>query len=199
MATPSPQFFQFDDEAITYQVVYWEEFVALCQQVGEQIVAADQKIDALVSLAKGGWPIGRIVADVLGVRQGYSIGMETYSGINVHASEPVVYQDISSQVVVGKTVLLVDDVADSGVSLRFAQQHLIALGAARVVTATSFFKPHSSIRPDFFAAETTAWILFPFERYESRKLLSKRWAAAGVTAEEIEKRLLQLDLAPEST
>jgi len=86
MATPSPQFFQFDDEAITYQVVYWEEFVALCQQVGEQIVAADQKIDALVSLAKGGWPIGRIVADVLGVRQGYSIGMETYSGINVHAA-----------------------------------------------------------------------------------------------------------------
>lgn len=199
MATPKEQFFKFDNDPVTYQVVYWEEFVALCQQVGEMIKAAEQEIDVLVSLAKGGWPIGRIVADVLGVRQGYSIGMETYSGINQHAAEPKIYQDINQSVVQGKTVLIADDVADSGVSLNFARQHLMSLGAQRVVTATTFFKPHSSIRPDFFAEETTAWILFPFEQAESRALLSKRWAAAGLTADEITTRLQQLDLAPKST
>lgn len=185
--------FQFPQEKTTYRVVQWDEFVALSQAAALRVLADDKQFDVIVALAKGGWPIGRIFADVLGVRRGLSLGLQTYTGIDTHA-EPKIYQEIAAESVAGKNVLITDDVADSGVSLQFAVQYLLTLGAAEVTTATCFYKPHSQVVPDFYGAETSDWIIFPFEACETVALLQKRWLAAGVSSEEVMRRFEQFEL-----
>ena len=189
--------FTFPQEDITYRVVPWDEFIALSQTAALAVLAAGKQFDVIVTLAKGGWPIGRIFADVLGIRRGLSLGLQTYTGIDTHAAEPKIYQEIAAESVAGKKVIITDDVADSGVSLQFAKQHLLDLGAAEVTTVTCFYKPHSAVVPDFYAAETTNWIIFPFDACETVTLLRKRWLAAGVAADEVPRRFAEFKLTTE--
>jgi hypoxanthine phosphoribosyltransferase len=68
----------------------------------------------------------------------------------------------------------VDDVSDSGESLKVALEHLNACGAKAIKTATLYYKPHSIFKPDFFIVQTEQWIIFPWERLENtRRLLDE--------------------------
>jgi hypoxanthine phosphoribosyltransferase len=76
-----------------------------------------------------------------------------------------------SEDVSGKKVLVVDDVSDTGESLKAARDHVLERGASDVRTVTVYFKPDSSFKPDFFANSTADWIIFPWERLEATRLL----------------------------
>jgi hypoxanthine phosphoribosyltransferase len=119
-----------------------------------------------------------------------SIGVKFYTGINQRLVQPEIYQALPVEVS-GENVLLFDDVADTGESLKFVTQHLLDHGAASVKTATLLYKPHSSIKPDFFSAETSTWIIFPYDLVESITTLGRKWQKAGLTIPEIEQRLEQ--------
>lgn len=54
--------------------------------------------------------------------------------------------------------LVVDDIADTGITLQ-------KVGNA-CLTATLYYKPHSTVMPTFYIRETTKWIVFPWERYD---------------------------------
>jgi hypoxanthine phosphoribosyltransferase len=74
----------------------------------------------------------------------------------------------------GKRVLIVDEVADTGKSLKMVREHIVQEGAEEVKTATVYYKPWSVVRPDYFAKETSDWIVFPWEIKETlRKIIAK--------------------------
>jgi hypoxanthine phosphoribosyltransferase len=116
-----------------------------------------------------------------------------YIDIGKRLTEPRVYQDLPLSVS-GKNVLIFDDVADSGGSLVFVKKLLEERDAQKVRTATLFYKPKSVIKPDYFAAQTAAWILFPFERVEMGQLLASKWQEQGIKPMEIKKRVDRLKL-----
>jgi hypothetical protein len=84
-----------------------------------------------------------------------------------------------SQDIRGKRVLVVDDVSDTGESLKVALDHMLDKGATGVKTVTVYYKPHSTFKPDFFADSTSDWIIFPWERLEATKLLLEEARSAG--------------------
>lgn len=53
------------------------------------------------------------------------------------------------------SVLIVDDIADTGVTLD-GKQFLFPI-------ATLFYKPRSIVKPTFYVEETSDWIVFPWE------------------------------------
>ncbi len=71
---------------------------------------------------------------------------------------------------------MVDDVSDQGDSLLALIDLLRRDGAADVRTATVHFKPWSKLRPDFFVVETDSWIIYPWELYESIRLILEKGA-----------------------
>ena len=74
----------------------------------------------------------------------------------------------------GVNVLVVDDVADTGESLKVAVEHLNVCGAATIKTATIYYKPQSIFKPDFFIIQTRQWVVFPWERLETaRRMLDQ--------------------------
>lgn len=180
-------------EDTEFLVPSWEELEELTFQLAEQIKASGVEIDRIVTLAKGGWPMSRSLVDFLQVPSIASVGIKFYAGINKRLRQPYIYQNLPVTVH-GEKVLLFDDVADSGYSLMFARKYLLDNGVKEVITATLFYKPKSKVKPDFFAYETSAWIIFPYEKIETVKNLTNTWQKAGIDKVVIKKRLKSLGL-----
>jgi hypoxanthine phosphoribosyltransferase len=90
--------------------------------------------------------------------------------------------------------LAVDDVSDTGSSLVKAVQHLIDMGAGSVMVATIHVKPWTIFIPDFYIEVTDAWIIYPWESYETIKSLTSRWIRDGLNSSEIRGRLLSIGI-----
>jgi hypoxanthine phosphoribosyltransferase len=63
----------------------------------------------------------------------------------------------------GSRVLIVDEIASSGETLRMALSSLRSVGPTEIRTATAFVRPRG-YKPDYFALETDQTIIFPWDR-----------------------------------
>lgn len=187
---------KFENDPVTYISPSWDEMNLLTFQVSEQLKKDSSTFDRIVTLAKGGWPMTRSLIDFSQIPEIASIGIKFYSGINQRYDKPVIYQDIPVSVK-DETILLFDDVADTGESLIFTKKLLEERGAKEVKTATIFYKPHSKLKPDFFAKETSAWIVFPFEPFEMIELIGSKWLKQGISFQEITKRFTEFSFPKE--
>lgn len=151
--------------------VSWDEASKLCEGLASLVSASGFRPDAIVGVSRGGLVPARLLSDILGVGELYTIRVAFYIGPGKAAPEPKILQPLAERLD-GKKVLLVDDVSDTGKSLAAAKKHVQEMGAD-VKVATLHFKPHSGFRPDFFVAETVAWIVYPWERHETAKSLGK--------------------------
>jgi len=144
--------------------------------------------DLIVGVSRGGWAPGRILSDLLENTHTANIKIEFYTGLGKTSRKPVVTQPISEDIT-HKNILVVDDVSDTGESLLVALHHVKEKNPANVKTATVFYKPHSKFKPDYFAAETSDWIIFPWERLEATKLLIDEAKADGKGLDSVRKIL----------
>ncbi len=170
------------------EVPAWEELYGMCLQLAEKIRESGISPDLIVGIARGGWPVGRVLSDLLGISKVANLRIEFYEEVGKRGREARITQPVSVDVK-GKTVLLVDDVADTGISLKVAIEHLKERGAREVYVATLYYKPWSVVKPDFFIKETKKWVVFAWERYETYCNLKKRAMAEGMEEEEFEKYL----------
>jgi hypothetical protein len=129
--------------------------------------------DLIIGVSRGGWAPARVLSDLLENAYTASIRIEFYLAPGVTARKPVISQAITVPVQ-GTNVLVVDDVSDTGESLKVAVEHLDSCGAKAIKTATLYYKPRSIFKPDFFIVQTEQWIIFPWERLENtRRLLDE--------------------------
>ncbi len=184
---------KFKDEEVSFIFPTWQELDDLTFSLSQKIKKSGIEIDRLVTLAKGGWPMSRSLVDFLGIEKIASIGIKFYSGVGERLKKPFIYQNIPVSIY-GEKILLFDDVTDTGYSLEFAKRYLQDNGVEKIYTATLFYKPTSRVKPDFYAFETSSWIIFPYEKRESIELLIERWKGLG--REEIKKRLQRIGFSP---
>lgn len=171
----------------------WDEIYFLTFKVARMILEDGVNFDVIVGIARGGWIVARMMSDLLSIKKVASITVEFYSDIGEKMEEPVVSQPISIDVQ-AKRVLLCDDVADSGHSLRVAINHLKDNGVTSLKVATLHLKPWSVVTPDYYGEVTDAWIIYPWELFESVESLSRKFEAKGWTRDEIERFLLNIPI-----
>lgn len=149
----------------------WQGFGDACRQITEQIADSGWMPDLIVAIARGGMLPAGAISYALGVKANGAINVEFYTGVGKTMLEPEIlepYMDISS--LEGKRVLIVDDVADSGKTLKLimdliAKEGLsMGSGTAKVDarSATIYLKPTSVIKPDYVFKQTDKWINFPW-------------------------------------
>ncbi len=170
-------------EPARFLPVSWREVEEACLNIAEQIASRSLNIDLIVGILRGGWIPARLLSDYLGVYRMGAIEVKFYRGIGDHAEKPVITQPLVTEIR-NQTILVVDDVADTGKTLNTVVSFLSHYGPHKVFTATLFVKPWSIIRPDFYSRETDAWIIFPWDRAEIiEELVSKH----GMSLEEAAK------------
>ena len=171
-----------------YVAPSWDRVYEMLIDMALQIRKSGFKPDVIVGVSRGGWAPGRILSDLLENTHTVNLKIEFYVGIGKTARRPIVTQPIGDDLS-GKRVLVVDDVSDTGESLKVALEHMLEKGASGVKTVTIYFKPHSTFKPDFFAESTSEWIIFPWERLEATKLLIQEAKAEGHGLESVRRIL----------
>lgn len=113
---------------------------------------------------------------------------ERYTGID--KAGKVVIRYMNARGVRGKRVLVIDDVADYGYSLMAVKEKLEERGISEVKTATLHVKPWSKLIPDYYIVETDAWIIYPWELYESIGNLLELLADEGADVEDAYREMI---------
>ena len=159
----------------------------LCLKLAREIKSSGFEPDMVVGVCRGGWVPARFLADFLGdIREVASVRAIFYTGINKTKAKVKITQPVSASVR-GKNVLLVDDVADTGHTLASVVTHLINKGAREVRVAVLHYKPWSVIKPDYFAAKTTDWVIYPWMIRETiNELKGKDLRLTGIPKKKIE-------------
>jgi hypothetical protein len=178
-----------------YEVPSWDYIYELCIQVADQIKKSKYNPDLLVAVARGGWVPGRILSDLLENQNVATIKVEHYVDIYKTINKPEITQPLPIDVR-GKKVLIVDDIADSGKSLKLVREHLLKQGAKNVKICALYCKPWSVITPEFCARKTDAWIWFPHEIYETMKKVYVRLRKQGKSTKEIKGEFLGIGIKP---
>ena len=131
--------------------------------------------DYIIGVWRGGAPIGIAVQEffsVLGVPSDHiAIRTSHYRGFDDRSTEVQVYglNYIIKQVESDDSLLIVDDVHDTGISVEKIVSDLQAAckkNTPEIRVATPYFKPSknkTSRTPDYYLYETDKWLVFPHE------------------------------------
>jgi len=178
---------------LEFEVPSWEQIYELLLNLANRIRKANFRPDVIVGISRGGWPPARIMSDLLENPELANVKAEFYLGVAETKGEPMITQPVSVSVM-GKKVLVVDDVADTGKSLRLVRSHLIERGATEVKIATIYYKPWSILTPDWYEKETSSWVIFPWERKETVRNIVENYKVQGKSIEEAKEKLVRCGL-----
>lgn len=130
------------------EVLTWETFGDASRDLTKKIVGDGFVPDIVIAIARGGLiPAGAI---------SYAMGVEET------LPDPVVLEPLlDTDAIVGKKLLVVDDVADSGRTLALVID-LLKAHTADVRSAVIYTKPRTIVQPDYSWRETDKWINFPW-------------------------------------
>jgi hypoxanthine phosphoribosyltransferase len=157
---------------------YNDEIERLCLQVAD----SGWQFDQVLCLARGGLRPGDVFSRV------FEVPLAVLSTSSYRAAAGTVQGDIEVSAHISTTagvlkgrILLVDDLADSGVTMRAVVKQLATSfpGVTEVKTAVIWCKACSTFTPDFYVhyLDTSPWIHQPFEEYDGLTVdgLRKKW------------------------
>jgi len=138
----------------------WELFGELCRVLALQ-VARDYAPELVVGVARAGVLPAVIIASILRI-DFFCMKISRREGDEIVREQPQVLSAAPPQAA-GRRVLLVDEITTSGDTMRLALAAVRSVAPAEVRTATCFVRT-GGYRPDFFALESDATIVFPWDR-----------------------------------
>jgi len=179
---------------LEFEVPKWNQIYEMLLNLAEKIRKNNFKPDIIVGVSRGGWPPARVMSDLLDNPNLANVRAEFYLGVAETKGEPTLTQPVS-MTIAGKKVLVVDEVADTGKSLKLVKEHIIEKGATEVKIATVYYKPWSIVKPDYYEKETSKWIVFPWEIKETVRKIVKRCGEKGKSIERETAKLVKAGIS----
>jgi hypoxanthine phosphoribosyltransferase len=144
------------------EVMDWNLFYRLARQVAKRVNSSGYKPDLIVGLARGGWVLARVLCDLIGVKDLVSLKVEHW-GITATPDGKARLKYPLKVDLKGKNVLVVDDISDTGESMRVAVEYIQSLKPSEIRTAALRHITSSKFMPDYFGEEISwRWVIFPW-------------------------------------
>lgn len=163
------------------EFVSWDDLHWMGFELAQQIGSFRDDLDQIVSIARGGHVLSRILSDFLDLPI-FSVSIQSYTAMQQH--EIKVTQEIAPELIQNH-VLLVDEIVDTGKTIDRAIPYLKDLGASKVTSVALHVKPQATTFPDFYIAETDKWVIYPYEVRETVETLVAKWKESGMTQDSI--------------
>jgi len=140
----------------------WELFGLAARELAQQIIDSGYRPEMVIAIARGGLIPAGALAYALGIKAAGTLNVEFYSDVEETLPDPVVLAPLlDTDAIVGKRLLVVDDVADSGRTLDLVLG-LLRKHTTEVRSAVMYTKPRTIVQPDYSWLETDRWINFPW-------------------------------------
>ncbi|MBM0743223.1 phosphoribosyltransferase [Phormidium sp. CLA17] len=152
--------------------VSWEDYHHAIEQLAVKVYQSDWQFNQIICLAKGGLRVGDILSRLYDVPLAI-LSTASYGGSNNQSRGSLVFShDLTKTTAnLGSHILLVDDLVDSGITLKKTIDWLdrkYGFYIEEVRTAVLWYKQCSVIAPDYYVdyLPDDPWIHQPFELYE---------------------------------
>ena len=157
--------------------ISWDIYNKAIEDLAVQIFESGYEFNQIVCIAKGGLRVGDILARIFYVPFAV-MSVESYHGDDVKDKQgQIVFGNSLAKTSpnLGNRVLLVDDLADSGVTLEKCVrwlEHYEGFFIDELRTATVWTKGLSTFTPDYYIEflPNNPWIHQPFEKYETMEI-----------------------------
>jgi len=158
--------------------ISWDDYHKKTEQLAVKVYDDGWKFNQVVCIAKGGMRVGDVFARIFRVPLAI-LSVESYKGEGMKNKRGAITfsRDLAkTSPNIGSKVLLVDDLADSGITLKKSidwLEHFYGFYFDEPVrTAVLFYKAVSKFKPTYHVdyLEDSPWLVMPFEKYEEMKI-----------------------------
>ncbi|MBB5916978.1 hypothetical protein BJY24_005890 [Nocardia transvalensis] len=140
----------------------WELFGSASRELAEQVAKDGFEPDLILSIARGGLFVAGALGYALDVKNLHVMNVEFYTGVDQRLDLPVMLPPVPQAVdLAGAHVLVADDVADTGATLKLVRD-FCAGKVAEVRCAVVYQKPRSEVDCEYVWKRTDRWINFPW-------------------------------------
>ncbi len=144
------------------EILDYSNFGVAARDLAQQVVDDGYEPDWIVAIARGGLLIAGAVGYALAIKNIATINVEFYTDVDERRDVPVVLPPVLNLIDLENTkVLVVDDVADTGETLKMVVE-LLSPSCAEVKSLVIYEKTRSIIAPDFSWKHTDEWVNFPW-------------------------------------
>ena len=180
-------------ERFRCEILSWNRVVRDTIKLSKSIIDSGFKPDIVVAIGRGGYVPARILCDYLLIRDLTSIKVEHWGSAATETEKAVIKFRLCTDIK-DKSVLLVDDITDTGDTLRVSLKYLKDFGPKTIKTAVLIHKTCSVIVPDYFISKIIKWhwVIFPWHIWEDLTGFVKNIKDKGIHNEEDISRELKL-------
>ncbi|ATY15316.1 MULTISPECIES: phosphoribosyltransferase [Actinomycetes] len=140
----------------------WELFGSASRELAREVAADGFVPDLILSIARGGLFVAGALGYALDVKNLHVMNVEFYTGVDQRLDLPVMLPPVPNVVdLTHKKVLVADDVADTGATLKLVRD-FCADHVADVRCAVVYEKPASTVKCEYVWKRTDRWINFPW-------------------------------------
>jgi len=171
------------------EILTWQSFYDQSKKVAKKIQDSGYRADIMVGLARGGWVLSRVLCDFLEIKDLVSLKVEHW-GVTAtpDGAAQIKYPfeiDLS-----GKKVLVVDDITDTGQSMKVATDYIKTMNPEEIKTATLMHIEGSEFIPDYYGGKVQwKWYIFPWNYTEDMCNIVPKLAEKADTPSEIKEML----------
>jgi uncharacterized protein len=144
------------------EILTWDAFGRASDELAAQVRDSGYVPQALLGIARGGLPLLGSLGYSLGIKRCFLMNIEFYTGVDERLEAPLVLPPaLQLGDLTNLSILVVDDVADTGATLEMVRD-LCVPHVAEVRTGVLYQKPQSVIMADYAWKTTNEWITFPW-------------------------------------
>jgi hypoxanthine phosphoribosyltransferase len=172
------------------ELVPLDEVYDMSWRLGRMVQESGYRPDVIVAIARGGFVPARFVCDFLGISDMTSLKVQHYAPGAEKEQRAWVKYPVGGDIF-GQKVLIVDDVNDTGATLKVALEHLHSLGVSDIRTAVLHEKKNTDLAADYKVIEVGEWhwIIYPWAVVEDVGGFIRKMEPAPATIEEAGRRL----------
>ncbi|MGC8566461.1 MAG: phosphoribosyltransferase [Caldisphaera sp.] len=182
------------------KLVSWNEIVDWSFSLGKKIEESDWIPNIIVAVARGGYVPARLLCDYLNVSDLLSLQSQHWVEA-AKAAQKAILRHAFNIDANGKNVLVVDDIVDTGETLKLAKDFIEQSWNPKNVRTASlqWISPIAKYKPDYYLIEVKdwAWFQYPWTRLEDvmefieRIYKEDESAKNGLNKDELEKLFVE--------
>ncbi|MFF9645618.1 phosphoribosyltransferase [Kitasatospora aureofaciens] len=144
------------------EILDYQTFGRAVRELAQTIADDGYAPDLVLSIARGGVFVAGGLAYALDCKNIHLVNVEFYTGVGTTLEMPVMLAPVPAAIdFTDKKVLIADDVADTGKTLRLVHDFCLD-HVAEVRSAVVYEKPHSLVKCEYVWKRTDDWIEFPW-------------------------------------
>lgn len=140
----------------------WALFGTATRELAQLVADDGYQPDIVLAIARGGLFVAGALGYALDVKNLHVANVEFYTGVNERLPVPIMLPPVPNAMdLSGARVLVADDVADTGATLKLVRDFCVG-HVADVRCAVVYEKSHSTVHCEYVWRRTDLWINFPW-------------------------------------